>query len=218
MSSESVSSRANDASKKIYIFRHGETDWNKAGRMQGHADIPLNQTGRDQALELQKYFAQAPVDVFLSSDLKRAKETADIARGNLKVPHVIDPRQRETNLGQAEGLTREEIEQNIGKDALENWTSSDPILWDYRFPNGESKHEHMVRVRDSLIDFLSKTPHQRIGFCSHGGSMRRLIHGLRPDLKDAVVVHNCMLYEFCYEPSKGLWIDKVEPVSMTCRE
>ncbi|RYZ66827.1 MAG: histidine phosphatase family protein, partial [Proteobacteria bacterium] len=124
------------ATKKIWIFRHGETDWNKEGRMQGHIDIDLNETGRAQALALQKYFAKNPVEVFLSSDLKRAKETAEIARGSLQVPHEIDLRQRETNLGQAEGLTKADIAAKIAPDAFDTWTSHDPTHWDYRFPNG----------------------------------------------------------------------------------
>ena len=71
--------------------------------MQGHADIPLNETGRQQALVLRDYFAKHPVEVILCSDLGRAKETAEIARGSLRIPIVYDHRQRETLLGVAEG-------------------------------------------------------------------------------------------------------------------
>jgi broad specificity phosphatase PhoE len=198
--------------KKIYIFRHGETDWNKAGLMQGHTDIPLNESGRKQALALQKFFAQNPVEVFLSSDLSRARETAEIARGSLKVPHEIDPRQRETNLGMAEGLTREEIASKIAPDAFERWVSHEPIEWEFRFPNAESKTEHQRRVHESLLDYLKHTSYSRIAFCSHGGSMRRLIYAVRPNHTDPVMIQNCMLYEFNYEPTRGLWLDQIEPI------
>lgn len=199
--------------KQIFIFRHGETDWNKAGRMQGHVDIPLNETGRTQALALQRYFASHPVEAFLSSDLKRARETAEIARGDLKVPHEIDPRQRETNLGDAEGLTHTEIALKIAPDAWLNWASSEPHHTHFSFPNGESKHEHMLRVHGALLDYCSKTPYSTIGMCSHGGSMRRLITAILPDRREPIMIPNCTLYEFNYTPEKGLWLKDIEPIA-----
>lgn len=205
-----------NTTKTVFIFRHGETDWNKAGRMQGHTDIDLNETGRQQALALQDYFKKNPVDVFLASDLKRAQETAKIARGDLKVPLEIDPLHRETLLGDAEGLTREEIEQKIAPDAWERWVAHEPVDWHFKFPNGESKHEHMNRVHTALLAYLKKTPYTRIAMCSHGGSMRRLIHAVRQDYSDPAMIVNCALYEFKFEPSRGLWLDAIEPVKTVC--
>ena len=188
----------------LHIFRHGETDWNRDGRMQGGTDIPLNETGRAQALELRKYFAKNPVEVFLSSDLSRAHETAKIAAGSNPVPIVLDPRLRETNLGDAEGLTQEQFIDKFGAAALEHWRHF-PDHPDARFPNGETKVEHLSRVRAALEDFLSKTNHRHIGIATHGGSMRRLIHHWRDDLPSPVMVANCAVYRVEYDPVSGLW-------------
>ena len=173
--------------KEVFIFRHGETDWNKEGRMQGHADVPLNETGRAQALVLQSYFAKHPVEVFLCSDLGRAMETAEIARGTLNAAFVIDPRQRETHLGDAEGLTRSELSSIIDADAWGQWAS---------FP-----------------DFLERTPYTKIGFSSHGGSMRRLLHSLRPDVTAPIHVGNCFLYKLNFDSQRGLWIENINPLT-----
>jgi broad specificity phosphatase PhoE len=201
--------------KEIYVFRHGETDWNKVGRMQGHTDIPLNETGRRQALVLQAYFAKHPIEAILCSDLGRAQETAKIARGSLNIPIIVDPRQRETKLGDAEGLTREEVQQSLHPDIWQRWHTF-PEIWDHRFPNGESKREHLDRVQGALLDFLSKTPYAKIGVSSHGGSMRRLLHALRPDVTEPVVVGNCYLFKLDYSPARGrgkeLWVEDVNPL------
>lgn len=201
--------------KEIFVFRHGETDWNKAGLMQGHTDIPLNETGRRQALVLQEYFAKHPIDVILCSDLGRARETAEIARGRLNIPIIVDPRQRETKLGDAEGLTREQVASRMHPDIWHQWHTF-PENWDHRFPNGESKREHLQRVQSALLDFLSKTPYTKIGLSSHGGSMRRLLHALKPDISEPVSVGNCSLYKLNYNPSRGqgkeLWVEDANPL------
>ena len=62
----------------IYLLRHGQTDWNKMGRMQGQTDIPLNQTGRDSAYSCVQDILKAGVTRIISSDLMRAKQTAEI--------------------------------------------------------------------------------------------------------------------------------------------
>jgi probable phosphoglycerate mutase len=197
--------------KEIFVFRHGETDWNRDGRMQGHIDIPLNETGRSQALTLQTFFAHKPIEVILCSDLGRAQETAKIARGTLDISIIIDSRQRETNLGEAEGLTREQVQTEFHPDVWQNWHSF-PEQWDHRFPKGESKREHLNRVHGGLLDFLSKTPHTKIGVSSHGGSMRRLLHALRPDVSEPVVVGNCTLFKLDYSPARGLWVEDLNPL------
>lgn len=70
---------------EIYIFRHGETDWNKERRFQGHTDIPLNQNGRQQASELALKIRKINPELILTSDLLRAKQTAEIVNDLLKV-------------------------------------------------------------------------------------------------------------------------------------
>jgi broad specificity phosphatase PhoE len=89
----------------LLLVRHGETDWNAERRWQGHADVPLNERGRDQAERLAEELENARVDAVYSSDLSRARETAEIVGARLGVPVVLDPALREIDVGSREGLT-----------------------------------------------------------------------------------------------------------------
>jgi broad specificity phosphatase PhoE len=198
--------------KTLYIFRHGETDWNKAGRMQGGTDILLNETGRVQAQSLTGFFAQNPVEVFLCSDLKRAVETANIASGDLQVPFVLEQRLRETNLGLAEGLTADEINARFGAGTMERWRQSGTQEMGFSFPNGETKAEHLERNLQALEEFLQSTPYRTIGVASHGGAMRRLIHHFRADFEGTVFVGNCVVYRVFYDVVSGDFRLETNPV------
>lgn len=201
--------------KTVYIFRHGETDWNREWRLQGHTDIPLNERGREQAKALGGFFEQHPVDVFLSSDLERARKTAEIASGGKQIPIVIDKRVRETNLGECEGLTHDEINLTYGADVWQTWAQVGPNMWEARLPGGESKREHLTRVLDGLNDFLSKTEYERVGVATHGGTIRRLVHHFAPELKDPAMIGNCAVYRFEYSKKKGLTLPLHAPL-WTC--
>jgi broad specificity phosphatase PhoE len=191
--------------KTIYIFRHGETDWNKDRRLQGHTDIPLNAKGRSQALVLKEFFSAHPIDAMLTSDLKRARETAELAINSLNVPLIVEPRLRETNLGDAEGLTQTEVAAQFGKEIWEGWCSLSPDFHHFRFPNGETKSELLRRVTSALEEFLSSSAHQKIGVATHGGVVRRMIHHARPDLPSPVMVGNCVIYEITYNVATTTW-------------
>lgn len=198
--------------KTIYVFRHGETDWNKEHRMQGGSDIPLNENGRRQAAFLAEFFRANPVEVFLSSDLIRAHDTARIARGEMDVPIILDARLRETNLGDAEGMLFTEAEAKFGKDFILQWRHVGPEYQHVRFPNGESKLEHLMRLLNALESFMHAAPHQRIGVATHGGAIRRLIHHMRPELTEPVVIGNCVTYRMFYNIETRVWNADLEPV------
>ena len=85
--------------------RHGETDWNFEGRLQGHTDRPLNAYGREQAEALAGRLAREDVAAIYASDLARARETAEIVGERLGLPVVLDPDLREKDWGTWEGLT-----------------------------------------------------------------------------------------------------------------
>ncbi len=97
----------------ILLARHGETDWNRENRFQGHADPPLNETGRAQAAELAAALANEPLAAVYSSPLRRAFETAQI----VGAPHGLEPvpvdALREVDVGSWQGLTRAEIEERF---------------------------------------------------------------------------------------------------------
>ncbi|MGB9648057.1 MAG: histidine phosphatase family protein, partial [Stellaceae bacterium] len=83
----------------LFLFRHGETDWNREGRLQGHTDTPLNATGLTQAQALAESLRPHRLDVVVSSDLARAQTTARIVAEALRVPLFIEAGLRETNVG-----------------------------------------------------------------------------------------------------------------------
>lgn len=127
----------------IYLLRHGETDWNKEGRIQGHTDIHLNQYGRMQIARMAESLADVcpNMDVVLSSPLSRAKESAGIAAEHLHYPKdkiIEEPLLIERSFGEAEGLTSAEREQKYP-----NYHYSDI---GYVFPGMESFEELMKRA------------------------------------------------------------------------
>src|SRR6476661_9887592 len=89
----------------LLLVRHGETDWNADGRLQGHTDRPLSDFGRRQARQLAEELAEEKLDAIYASDLSRARETAEIVGVRLGLGVVIDPGLREKDWGTWEGLT-----------------------------------------------------------------------------------------------------------------
>lgn len=97
---------------KIYLFRHGETNWNKERRLQGQSDIPLNDFGRELAFKTAAALQDIPFDRAFSSPLKRAEETARILLGNRNLPLTTDPRLLEIHFGCWEGRGFDEAKQD----------------------------------------------------------------------------------------------------------
>lgn len=138
----------------LLLVRHGETDWNAEGRLQGHTDTSLNDYGRRQAAALADELAGDGIDVVYSSDLSRARETAEIVAARLGLPVVLEPDLREKNWGSWEGLTP------MQRDAV-----------DYV---GESTIEHRERTLRALLAIAERHPGMRVLVVTHGGSMRRV--------------------------------------------
>jgi len=118
----------------IYLIRHGETDWNHVGRVQGHTDIPLNECGREQMRHVAEVLAGLPgqMDVIVSSPLYRARESAEILADRLSYPKeniVVEPKLIERCFGKGEGLTIAERNEKYpdgivpGKEPLEDLLS-----------------------------------------------------------------------------------------------
>ena len=162
--------------KNIFVIRHGETDWNKSSRFQGQTDIKLNDAGREQALKLRPMLQQLQIESVYSSPLARAIETIEIATQDLKLTVQKDDRLRETFLGDAEGLTTDEILQKFGADSLTKWRSYEERLLDYHFPNGESKRQLMYRARQVFLDIAQNSNRNSIAVISHGMLMRAMTY------------------------------------------
>jgi broad specificity phosphatase PhoE len=166
----------------ILLARHGETDWNVQGRLQGWDDRPLNETGRAQARELAMRLADVPFDAVYASDLSRARETAEIVAEPHGVPVVVDEDLREMDYGSWSGLTRTQIEQ--------------------RFPgetrhDGETREEHLERVLRAAERIAALHPGERILIVSHGGSLRALRRHCGVD--PVHPIENCAVYELRFE-------------------
>ena len=154
---------------KFYIIRHGQTNWNKEGRIQGKTDIELNEKGIEQAKEVKNILKDYPIDMIVSSTLKRARKTAEIINEAKNVPIIFKEALQERGFGEFEGKTREEIQD-------ENWYSE--ILDNYSL-NKEYKGVETIRSLCDrvwgLIEELKKTyTDKNILFVTHGGVTRAI--------------------------------------------
>lgn len=150
---------------RICFVRHGETDWNIELRMQGHIDLALNSTGEAQAVAVGRHFSDVQAAALYSSDLLRARQTAQPISAALKRPMVLVPKLRERNFGRCEGLTFKEIAEKYPGDARAI-ASRDP---DYAAPGGESRRQHQTRVLDGIGELVRGHPGQTIVVVTHGG-------------------------------------------------
>jgi len=147
----------------ICIIRHGETDWNSLGKLQGREDIELNELGREQALETSRYFESEHWDVMVSSPLKRAVETAQIIASRMSIPtvHIVEE-MIERSYGSASGLLPEERRS--------------------RFPDGIPDQEDFEPLRRRAMVGLEKIAHdfkgKRIIVVSHGGLTNSILYTL----------------------------------------
>lgn len=191
---------------QLLVFRHGETDWNLNKKFQGHTNIPLNQKGRVQAESLQKKLAAIKLDACLCSDLDRAIETAKIALAEHTVPFLYSAALRETHLGDVEGQSQVQIIEKYGEDMLVQWRSIKPEHQSMGFPNGETKVQHLTRLKDYLETALMANPQfKRVAISTHGGSLVRLIHSADNSPEQAIVIPNCCLYELSFDRAKRSW-------------
>jgi len=153
----------------LYLVRHGETDWNRARRIQGKTDNPLNDTGRAQAWQTGRLLARRKWHGIVSSPLARAAETARIIAEELGMPdpELLDSIV-ERDYGEAEGLTGAELHT--------------------RFPEGspvtgrETREDVADRVLPALIDLAEQNLGRSLIVVRHGGGIRTVLKEVGPDL------------------------------------
>jgi probable phosphoglycerate mutase len=151
----------------FYLVRHGETEWNRNGRWQGHADVPLSAFGCQQAQVLAQRLASErfSVDHLYASDLSRAFETAQIVARQLHMPVQLLPELREIHLGSWSGLTRDQIMQRF-PGAL--------VTFHYA-PDGETRDLFRERVSDAVMRLALRHRGERLMVVTHGGVIRTLL-------------------------------------------
>jgi broad specificity phosphatase PhoE len=154
----------------ILLARHGETDWNRDRRVQGHSDIPLNDTGRAQARELAKEIAGERLAAVYASDLVRAKETAEIATAGLGLPIQELVELRERHFGTWEGLTDDVIRDRFPQSRTGPWG------------DGETVEEMSIRVVAALRSIAAGHLGASVLVTTHGGPIRAVLRatGVEP--------------------------------------
>lgn len=156
----------------FYIVRHGNTLWNKQNLIQGHSDSPLTEEGISQAKELAKELKKIKFDLIFSSDLLRAKRTAEIIALENKLAIQTNKLLRERYYGQFEGKPRKEFDK--WDEIMDKLT----IEEQYRFKSAddvESDEEMMTRFLSLLRETAIANPRKRILIVTHGGVMRALL-------------------------------------------
>jgi broad specificity phosphatase PhoE len=148
----------------LFLVRHGQTDWNVEGRWQGHADVPLNAPGREQAANVARSLAEVGLRAIYSSDLIRARETAEALTAVTGLEVQLDPRLREIHQGEWQGLLVTEIQERYGQEFQRR--RNDPL--NVAPPGGETVLQVKERVVAAIEDIVRQHPLERVAVVSHG--------------------------------------------------
>lgn len=192
---------------RVYLTRHGETEWNRQRRFQGSKNSELTQKGILAAELLASRVEEINLDCIVASPLKRAYQTAEIVRGNKKIDIIKHDGFKEINLGDFEGMRWDEIHAKHG-DVI-NRITEDPF--NNRYPNGENLLEFYNRVEAALKEIIEKCRNKSVLIVAHGGTIKCIESYVRKFKinKDWMgnVVQNCSLS--CFEISDGNEIKEI---------
>jgi 2,3-bisphosphoglycerate-dependent phosphoglycerate mutase len=153
----------------VYFIRHGQTQYNADGRIQGWLDVPLNTEGLDQAERLAQRLGGKPIEVIYASPLMRARDTALAVATRRKLDVRTDDRLREYNMGIWSGRTGDEIGAKFP-----NFVLDDPNT---AIPEGETAMDMHERVSSFLADLIARHTGQpgRLAVVTHGGTLGALL-------------------------------------------
>jgi broad specificity phosphatase PhoE len=183
---------------RVFVARHGETDWNREGRWQGQSGPGLNETGRVQARALAMRLSALEVDALFTSDLARARETAEIVAKATGLEPVFDPELREVDVGDWRGLTREQVGRSDPA-GYRRWLAGE-AGWN----GGETYDEMHDRVLAALDRLVAASAVGRIAVISHGGAVRALAaHAVGLPKHERLRIEgarNCSLTTIVYGP------------------
>ncbi len=157
---------------KVYIMRHGETDWNKEMRMQGQTDIPLNEYGKELARITGEGIKDIKIDYAFSSPLVRAKETAEIVLGDRGIDIVCDDRLKEIGFGSYEGLGPEKR-----PESFPNFFNKPECF--VNAPDGETFENLRERtgefIKEVLVPLEEREPDAAVFISGHGAMNKGLM-------------------------------------------
>ncbi len=161
----------------ILLARHGESDWNREHRWQGHTDRPLTELGRRQAAALAERLADVPLDAVYASDLARARDTALAVAERKQLRVVARPDLREVDVGSWSGKTRADVERS-DPEGIARWLEG-ATGWQ----GGETYEEMAARAVAAVGEIAAAHPGGRVLVVSHGGCVRAIhAHALELEL------------------------------------
>ena len=184
---------------KLYVIRHGQTDWNVAGKCQGRTDIELNSTGIEQAKKAKTQLKDYKIDLIICSPLKRARKTAEIINEAIDCKIISDERIIERNCGNIEGTTKEEWPSIVNEDI--------DIINNYNLNWNKLKVEPIQnvcnRVWNLLDEIEEKYKDKNILLVTHGGTCRAInayFNGIGENGHvQSAHIKNCEIREFEYK-------------------
>ncbi|MCM2251018.1 MAG: histidine phosphatase family protein [Ramlibacter sp.] len=150
---------------ELILLRHGETDWNRELRFQGHVDVALNDIGQEQARRLARRLAGETAHRLFASDLLRAQQTAQPIGLQLGLASTHDAALREQSFGRVDGMKVDDIKAQHPQ-AWEDWLRFEE---DYRMPEGESTRQFHARVMDAIARMVAAHRGQTLVVVTHGG-------------------------------------------------
>jgi len=158
----------------LLLIRHGRSTWNAERRIQGQADPPLDEVGREQARRVAGRLREKAVVALYTSPLQRAQETAEIIGQALDVPVMSDERLKEYDVGAITGLTWEQIVEQY-PDTARRW-EEDP--GSVELPGGEGSTPFQTRVVTAFGEILSRHEEETVGVVAHGGTLGTYLNHL----------------------------------------
>lgn len=184
--------------KKLYLFRHGETDWNKNKDLKLSEDFhntALNETGIHQAEKLASFLQNKGIKKIYSSNLKRAQHTAKILNDLIKADLEIINGLEEFSFYDetVNGLTRQEVKELIGVEKSEMSRNSRNDLLDWRPLKCETRREARERFSTAILSVCQKDNHNIIGISTHGNILREFLRAV--NFEDDSKVVNCEVIE-----------------------
>lgn len=156
---------------RIFLIRHGETEWNKLGRLQGHSDVQLSSEGIRQAHLLMAHAHFPRIDAIYSSDLSRSVKTAEILAKHLNLNVKKLSELRETNFGDWEGKSVKELAEKLPDDFGKLFTDPERC----RPPRGETFLECQARVMNVIRNIIATHDGKNVIVVSHGSAIRLII-------------------------------------------
>ena len=183
---------------RIFLARHGETEWNSRDLVQGQTDVSLSETGEKQATKLADRLADAPLDYVYCSGLSRSRRTAELVGAPHDLEPIVEPALAEQDFGEWDGDTLSELYGMLDRTGTD-WT-------DWAPENGESWTEFSQRVRTALERIVTSHRGECLFVCAHGGVNKVVLtHALfsdtsrRSDVEQGTACLNELTYTGTYD-------------------